>query len=276
MNKLKIGVALGCSLDRSEETEFALMKKYGFEATFTDVGTTENRQRWAEKCAENGLFYSSIHAPFKKAAVIWEDSIDGDDAEKELMDCIDACTEVEVPILVVHPFIGFDKHDPTPTGLTRFCRLADYAEKKNIRLAIENVEGEEYLDYLMNGLRSYGSVGFCLDTGHELCYNRGRDLLKDYGDRLCYLHINSNMGVTDPDGKITFLDDSHMLPFDGKASMEFLAERLKKYQYQGVLMMELVRGNRRERNTNDCYLAMSDDEYYAQAAARINKLRDML
>lgn len=256
---------------------FPLLKKNGFEATFTSLGTVEDRAVWAEKLAEYGLFYSSIHAPFQKAAAMWQDIGDGDDGEKEILDCIDACADVEVPVLVVHPYIGFQlPYVPTPTGLARFRHIAEYAEKKNVRVAIENVEGDEFLDYLLQGLKDYSSIGFCLDTGHELCYNRGRDLLADYGDRLCYMHINSNMGVTAPDGKITYLDDAHMLPFDGKVDMENLAARLKRCNYEGVLMMEIKRGNQKGRNTNDRYLAMTNEEYVAEAAARIKKLRDLV
>ena len=276
MHQYQIGLAVSETFGFPIEECFAHLKEHGFEATFTGLGTPETRRVWAEECAKHGLFYSSIHAPFKRSADIWEDTLDGDEGERELCESIDASVEVGAPITVVHPFIGFDKHEPTPIGLTRFCRIAEYAAKKNIRVAIENVEGEEYLDYLMAGLRDYSSIGFCLDTGHEICYNRGRDLLRDYGDRLCYLHINSNVGVTSPEGIITYRDDAHMLPFDGKANMNFLAERLKKHHYNGVLMMELARRNHKERNTNDRYLAMTPDEYLAEAAAHINRLRDMM
>jgi sugar phosphate isomerase/epimerase len=276
MHQYQIGLALSKSLGFSIEEGFPLLKKHGFEAIFTGLGTPEERRVWADKCAEYGLFYSSIHAPFKRAADMWEDTLEGDEGERELIESIDACVEVDAPIAAIHPIIGFDKHTPTPIGLARYRRVAEYAAKKNIKAAIENVEGEEYLDYLMDGLRDYDSIGFCLDTGHEVCYNRERDLLADYGDRLCYLHINSNVGVTSPEGIITYRDDAHMLPFDGKANMDFLVERLKKYAYKGVLMMELSRGNHKERNTNDRYLAMTDDEYIAEAAAQIKRIREMM
>ena len=276
MHQYQIGLAVSESFGFPIAESFAHLKQHGLEATFTGLGTPEDRHVWADQCAKHGLIYSSIHAPFKRAADIWEDTLNGDEGERELYASIDACVEVGAPITVVHPFIGFDKHEPTPIGLTRMCRVAEYAANKNIKVAIENVEGEEYLDYLMAGLRDHDSIGFCLDTGHEVCYNRGRDLLADYGDRLCYLHINSNVGITSPEGIITYKDDAHMLPFDGKADMNFLVERLKKHQYKGILMMELARRNHKDRNTNDRYLAMAPDEYLAEAAAQIKRLRDMM
>ena len=276
MYKQKLCLGLMPSLHEPLPRQVKLIKAAGFEGIFADWSATGSLDEVAKAAKEEGLIFQSIHAPFKRAADIWEDTLNGDEGERELYASIDACVEVGAPITVVHPFIGFDKHEPTPIGLTRMCRVAEYAANKNIKVAIENVEGEEYLDYLMAGLRDYDSIGFCLDTGHEVCYNRGRDLLADYGDRLCYLHINSNVGITSPEGIITYKDDAHMLPFDGKADMNFLVERLKKHQYKGILMMELARRNHKDRNTNDRYLAMAPDEYLAEAAAQIKRLRDMM
>lgn len=276
MKKQLIGLALDSSNGCSIEEGFPLLQKYGIESTFTMVETPEVLTAYAALAAKYDITFSSLHAKFKNAAKMWDDTQEGNDAEQELLDGINSCEIVNAPILVVHPFIGFHDHTPTQTGLDRYRRLAEYAAKKNVRLALENVEGEAELKYLMDGLREYDSVGFCLDTGHELCYNRGRDMLADYGDRLCYLHINSNMGVTSPDGTIGWRDDSHMLPFDGIADMEFLADRLVDLHYDSVLMMELVKGNRPDRNTNDIYNHLTPDEYIGKAAQRIKRLRDMI
>ena len=276
MKKRMIGLALGNSNGCTVEEGFPILKQCGIEATFTGVGTREQLNLWADMAAKYGIFYSSLHAPFKNAAKMWDDNLDGEDAERELISSVDACVGINVPILVVHPFIGFYPHEPNAVGFGRFRRLAEYAEKRDVRVAFENVEGEAHLKMLMDGMRNLGSVGFCLDTGHELCYNRGRDMLAEYGDRLCYLHINSNMGVTSPTGEIGYRDDSHMLPFDGLVSMEHLAKRLSELHYEGVLMMELVKGNRPDRNTNDIYAHLSPEEYIALAAERIKRLRDMI
>jgi len=159
---------------------------------------------------------------------------------------------------------------PTEIGLARYRRLAEHAAKKNVRLALENVEGEAELQYLMDGLRDFDSVGFCLDTGHELCYNRGRDMLAEYGDRLCYLHINSNMGVTSPTGEIGFRDDSHMLPFDGSIDFDRVARQIRESGFSGSLMLECIETN------SDRYVGFSPEEYLNRAADAVKKLRTMV
>lgn len=269
-----IGLALGSLGDRAPAYEIHKLKEHGFDATFTGWRSTKQVADFAELCAKEGLIYDCIHAPFEKAADLWKSGEAGNIAEQELKNCLKSCAIIGVNKMVSHPFIGFLEHTPVQTGLDRYFRLADCAGKYGIKICIENVEGEEYFDFLMQGLRDYPNVGFCFDSGHQLCYNRGRDLLTEYGDRLFYLHINSNMGVTG--NKITWLDDSHMLPFDGSADMTRLADHLHRLHYPGVLMMELVRGNRPGRNTNDSYLTMTDDEYLAKAAAQINRLRKMV
>lgn len=273
--KLKTGLATG-GYGLSQEESIKLIAKAGFDSLFTGVADIEELKARRRLTDHYGLVYSSLHAPFKRAADMWEEGDAGEAAEAEILDSVNACAEIEVPILVVHPFIGFDKHSPSETGLERFKRLADFAERKNVKLAIENVEGEEYFDYLMNGLRDYDSVGFCLDTGHQMCYNRGRDFLSELGDKLIYTHVNDNMGITYPDGRIFWHDDAHLLPFDGIQDWEKLAKQFKEINYNGFLTLELSKASKPNRTCNDIYNDMSAEEYVFEAAKRIDRFADMI
>ncbi|MBQ9760174.1 MAG: sugar phosphate isomerase/epimerase [Clostridia bacterium] len=271
---MKLGVALN---KNTALEQIPMICKIGYDSYFISWSDdSEHLTRVAKSGAEHGLELTSLHAPFSHVNRLWEVGEEGDTVEAELARCIEDCARLEVPVLVSHPFIGFKDHTPTPYGPIRYRRLGELAQRLGVRIAIENVEGEEYLDALLPTLRDLPSIGFCLDTGHEMCYNKGRDMLADYGDMLCYLHINSNMGVTDPAGEITFLDDAHMLPFDGIADMEFLAKRLKKLNYQGHLTMELVKENRRDRTCNDIYKSLSDEAYFTEAYRRVARLADLI
>ena len=273
--KLKTGLATG-GFGLNFEDSLRLIADAGFDSFFS--GTAPNDElRQRRKLADSlGLVYSSLHAPFKRASDMWKNGLLGDIAECEIRDCIDLCSGIDVPILVVHPFIGFDMHTPSEIGLSRFKRLAQYAYEKNVKLAIENVEGEEYFDYLMNGLADFDSIGFCLDTGHQMCYNRGRDFLSELGDRLIYTHVNDNMGITYPDGRIFWHDDAHLLPFDGVQDWNKLALQLKNIGYKGYLTLELSKTSKPNRICNDIYNKMSPQEYVYEAAARIKKFADMI
>lgn len=274
MSNWKIGIEVNKKMPLED---LALLKDIGFDSYFIcRIEDRELMSKVSEAAASYGLTLTSIHAPFKRIAKIWEDSEEGDDVMGELERCIEDCAYFGAPVLVSHPFIGFKDHTPTPIGLARYRKLGAFAMEKGVKIAIENVEGEEYLDYLLPNLRDIPSIGFCLDTGHEICYNRGRDLLADYGDMLCYLHIDSNLGITDPAGEITFYDDSHLLPFDGVVDMEFLAKRLKKLNFKGHLTMELNQTSRPGRTDNDIYAHMSRKEYFEEAFRRGKRLAELL
>ena len=72
-------------------------------------------------------------------------------------------------------FIGFTEHNPISCGLEYFEKVLQFGKEHNIKICFENVEGEEYLEALMNAFSDYENVGFCWDSGHELCYNKGKD-----------------------------------------------------------------------------------------------------
>lgn len=115
-------------------------------------------------------------------------------------------------------------------------------------------------------------VGFCWDSGHELCYNRGKDMLRLYGDRLIATHLNDNLGVSDFEGQIFWTDDLHLLPFDGIHDWKQVADRLNRCGYDGVLTFELIRGNKPNRHDGDKYQQMPVESYIAECYARACRL----
>ena len=170
-------------------------------AGFDEVFFPWNAKNPVEECAaaakESHLTIQSVHGSFTRAADMWsEDKTKGDAALQELKDCLLFCAKHEVPIMIAHCFIGFDTHtQPTAAGIERFGELIRFADKYGVKVALENTEGEEYLAALMEVYRSEPSVGFCWDTGHEMCYNHSKDMLALYGDKLICTHLNDNLGI---------------------------------------------------------------------------------
>lgn len=72
---------------------------------------------------ELGMAYQSIHAPFGKAADFWEDSDKANIAVDELIKCVHSCADNDVPIMVAHVIIGFDKHFPNESVLKIMKKL---------------------------------------------------------------------------------------------------------------------------------------------------------
>ena len=146
--------------------------------------------------------------------------------------------------------------------------VVNYAAQKGVKIAFENTEGEEYLAALMDAFRGEKHVGFCWDSGHEMCYNHSKDLLALYGDRLLGTHLNDNLGIRDFGGKITYIDDLHLLPFDGIADWDNIAARLDRCGFSGPLTFELNVMSKPGRRDNDIYRKLSPEEYIAECYKR--------
>ena len=246
-----------------------LAAKAGWNGFFVCWNPGDDLRPLAAKARELGMLYQSVHAPWGKAANLWgDDEAKGEAAVAELVACLRDAAEVGAPFVVAHAWIGFVPTAPTEAGLVRFARVADEARRLGLKIALENTEGEEHLDAFLAHFRDDPAVGFCWDTGHELCYNRGRDLMAAFGDRLLGTHLNDNLGITDPAGPTTWLDDLHLLPFDGIADWPGIARRLAASSFGGPLTFELNRASKPGRHENDAYAAMPLGDYLVEALAR--------
>lgn len=272
--KLCLGTGMGFS--NSTEEQIRLIKEAGFDGFFTEMDTDENLMKYAEIAKEANLIYQSVHAPFGKMHIVWEGTEkEAEEVISELKGCIDACVKIGVPLLICHVIIGMERCTPNEKGASLFRNLAEYAKENKIKIAFENTEGEEYLQAVMKKCKDLENVGFCFDSGHEMCYNGNRDMLSLYGDRLIATHLNDNMGMKDKSIK-TWHDDLHLLPFDGIADWKNIAERLKKSICPEFLTFELVSTNKPERNYHDRYKDLLFEDYVKEAYNRAVRIRSMM
>ncbi len=272
--KLCLGTGMG--FDIPTEDQIKLIKKAGFDGFFTDMSGVENLIKYAEIAKEENLIFQSVHAPFGKMHLVWEGT--DEEAEKvigELKACVDACVKIKVPLLICHVIIGMERCTPNEIGAERFRELCEYAKYKDIKIAFENTEGEEYLQAVMEKCKDLENVGFCFDSGHEMCYNGSRDMLSLYGDRLIATHLNDNMGMKDEKIK-TWYDDLHLLPFDGIADWKNITDRLKKSTCPEYLTFELFSTNKPERDYHNGYKNMTFLDYVKEAYKRAEKVRSFM
>ena len=241
MYKQKIGISIGSKSDILIPETLQIIKNVGFDA-ISPVWQSDSELKEIVKFAgELGLELQSLHAPFGKVADLWscDENISGP-AKKEIFESIDACAEFHIPIAVVHAWIGFNyQFDESNLYYNNFDEIVRYAEEHNVKIAFENTEGIEYLFSLMTHFQNNNTVGFCWDSGHEMCYNYSADLLGKFGDRLMMTHLNDNLGISRFDGEIYWTDDLHLLPFDGIADWDHNVQRLKMAQHLPILNFEL-------------------------------------
>ncbi|MBQ9802315.1 MAG: sugar phosphate isomerase/epimerase [Clostridia bacterium] len=247
-----------------------MIKGAGYDAFFNYWDN--NTEVWANKAAQLGLIYTSIHAPSSREHHIWNGGEKGEAEMAKLHACLGDCARFDIPVMVLHTINGFDPNmpaAPTEVGLEAYAKLVEEANRLGVTLAFENTEREEFLAAVMERFKNEPCLGFCYDSGHEHCY-RNSDMLTLYGDKLCHTHIDDNFGQT---GEIvTWFDDSHLPPLDGSVDWKRVMNALDKTGFDGVLSLEMTMKNKPERSTHGAYTDMPPADYYALVLERAKRL----
>lgn len=274
MRKLCLGLGFGKEMPIEEQIERCA--KIGWDGVFT--GWSEDNPDWnklvRKACDDNGMFLQSVHLPYIHVDRLWEEGEKGIIEQDTQIRAIREFADLGVDLFILHTIIGMEKNNPTELGLERYAKIFDEAEKLGVSVALENTEGEVYLDYLFKHFDNHKAVKFCVDTGHEQCYNYGHDLITKWGSKLVGTHLNDNMGMTGE--KLTWHDDSHLMPFDGIVDWEATAKRLNNVGYKGPLTFELTCNNKPNRNTHDIYNHLDYDGFASLALEKAKKFRDLV
>lgn len=270
MWKQKTGISVSNSYGVPVPELVRLVGRTGFDAVSPEWEENDDFAETAEAARESGLAIQSLHGPFDVAAKMWSaDTDDSEEAMRKLLLSLETCKQYGIPVMVVHVWMGFDNIPaPNSEGFENFGKLVKKAEEYGVKIAFENTEGDELLFALMEHFDGNGNVGFCWDSGHEMCYNHSMDLLARFGDRLIMTHLNDNLGISRFDGKTYWTDDLHLLPFDGIADWDYNIARMKKAKKQEYINFELNIRSKPNRHENDAYGEMPIERYFTEAYNR--------
>ena len=270
MWKQKTGISVSSSYGVPVPELVRLVGRTGFDAVSPEWEENDDFAETAEAARESGLAIQSLHGPFDVAAKMWSaDTDDSEEAMRKLLLSLETCKQYSIPVMVVHVWMGFDNIPaPNSEGFENFGKLVKKAEEYGVKIAFENTEGDELLFALMEHFDGNGNVGFCWDSGHEMCYNHSMDLLARFGDRLIMTHLNDNLGISRFDGKTYWTDDLHLLPFDGIADWDYNVARMKKAKKQEYINYELNIRSKPNRHENDAYGEMPIERYFTEAYNR--------
>lgn len=250
------------------EDQIRLFRQIGFEGFFSPWKPGLDMAALRRTADAEGMLYQSVHGPFHKSRSMWYPSDETEAARSELIHCLRDCADNAVPIMVTHAFITFGLNEPNEFGLRNFETVVREAERLGVKIAFENAEGAEYLIAVLNHFKGSSSVGFCWDTGHQMCYNFDTDLMALLGDRLIATHINDNLGCKDFAGNPSPRDDLHLLPFDGIGDWPDITRKIKQSGFTGPLTFELKIVSQPGRHENDAYARMDLTDYLTAAYAR--------
>ena len=196
-----------------------LIKKHNFDCIIT---TRDNKfdfqngklNQQVMICKKLGLKLSSLHMSYhgKDLTKFWEDGKDGDELEKSLILDVKAAYKYGFSCVVVH-LVG----KKSKIGLERIKRVLAYCEKYSIPLAIENIGHFSIMKYVFDSIDS-PLLKLCFDIGHQNVFEKNKDILSVYGDKLICLHLHSNMGEK----------DEHTLAKYGNIDWASFAKRIAK------------------------------------------------
>lgn len=233
----------------------------GFESTFTGRYDLPSVEKLVEKCKKLGLDMEFIHAPFNDINSMW---LPGDRYKTiydGMIQSIDSAAATGIKAVVTHVSSGWSPPEICDDGLKRYDDLVEYAAKKNVTLAFENLRKVGNIAYFVDRYEKNDNVKFCYDCGHEHCYTETVCFPDIFRDRMIFTHIHDNMGrdKNNPMGD----PDMHVLPFDGNIDYEKMMRKLDEYDYKGSLMLEVFSGP---------YPNLSPDEFIKTAFERIKKI----
>ncbi len=253
---METGINLFCySNEISIDRQIELMRKNGFKNTFMLSDSAKLTDETISKLKASDITLATLHAPFRGINEIWKQGEAGDKVLEGLIDGVRKCERYNIPILVVHLSSKYPPPMITDIGVQRFKELMEKAKHSSVKIAYEN---QRCLSNIALAMEQFEDSGFCWDTGHEGCFTSGREYMSLFGDKLVTVHIHDNLGVKD--------SDDHLLPYDGKLDFGSVAKHLVAADYSGCIMLEVFRSNSNQ------YDDVTDEEYYARAAAAANRL----
>lgn len=274
-------IDIAFSLQPQYDCEIQQVIEFLHEAGFSAVSPVFSNELPLELIAtqlqKHGMAFQSLHAPHKGIAKLWEPK-EWDAPKSNIIGCIDACYRFGIPIAVVHCWQGLEYTFPDePLDFSAFDYITDYAEKRNVSIAFENLEGEEYLQALFARYQDRSHIGFCWDSGHDHCYPHKLNFLQSFGHRLIMTHINDNLGLRDPNGVPTGKDDLHFLPYDGNICWDTAIAGLKGLPKQKLLNFELKKRSLSASIApkDIIYAELSTEEFIRLAGERARKIADL-
>ena len=257
----KLGICLGGATQEEFKNRLEAAKAAGFQSAVPRIADRETINEQCKLLRAADFEIDNLHAPFKGVNAMWAEGDEGDAFLALLLENIDTCADNDIKKTVVHLGSGWNSPLITEAGIARYDRLVDYAVGKGVRIAFENIRQLVHVAWAMDHYSKVPEVGFCWDSGHELCYTKKCEFLPLYGDRLICIHLHDNLGIS--------AADEHFLPLDGKRDWKKTAEYLKASAYDGPLMLE-------DSPCSPVYSRLTMEQYYERAYTAAAKLRDMI
>lgn len=190
----------------------------------------------------------SVHGPFRNYPPCEDEASFRHLRLEQLKKTIDACSELECPILVVHALDrGEYNYKPQQKAIVAdyLDKLCEYGLGSGVSIALENIPGTvkaEGLDYgdelscnIADHVANFAGIPlkYCLDIGHALINGRSVESeVQAAAGNLVSIHVHNNQGQF----------DTHNLPNDGVLDWPGIRRLLRDNAYAGRFVLEVCGG----------------------------------
>ena len=256
-----IGINISPDVIYGVDPFISCVKHTGFNAVFTCGNDPGFISHIAEKCADLGLHYEALHAPWDNINDLWSAGDAGDAVVRMFTESVALAAANGIPKIIIHLSSKENCPPVTDAGLLNFDKIANCAAKNNIIVAVENQRKLGNIATILEVYPKESNVQFCWDNGHEACFSFGREFLPLFGDRCVITHIHDN--------NCRYNVDEHLLPFDGQIDFRRVADLIHTSGYTGTLMLETDLPH----EGSDKYANLSMEQFTSKAFAAINRLR---
>ncbi len=235
--KKGISFYFGYNDENSHEERVKLIKDAGFDCVITIANKNRKKQNGSirnqmKNFKKYNLLNSSLHMRYTNDELpeFFIDGKIGKRMERDLKRDVALAKKYHCSCVVVHLFC---KEPSREIGFERIKRVLKFCQKKNIPLAIENIDDPDTFKAIFKEIE-HPYMKICYDSGHNNFVDPEFDYFKDYGDKIICLHLHDNSGK----------DDEHTLNKYGTIDWQKLAEKLAKVPNELVLDYEIFMAKR--------------------------------
>lgn len=191
---------------------------------------------YAALSRETGVELWSIHLPFSGEL----DVSNPDDAKRDFtiatnLELIEAAAKAGISVAVVHPssepIADCDRESRMERSIAALKLLAEKAVSVGMRLAVEDLPRSclcHNSAEMRKVIESDPNINIVFDTNHLLIQDN-IEFVRDVGERIISLHVSD----------YDFIDERHLLPFEGKIDWKALIDALDAKGYKGPWMYEV-------------------------------------
>lgn len=203
---------------------------------YLDVHDEEFYKNIKNYANDKGIVFEQAHAPFGSS---FADEGKNNRRFGEIVKSMEHTSFLGVDMIVIHPcnHIKYKENNSydfmMEYNLNFYKRLIPYAEKYNMKIAIENIpecitETPKGLLELINTLNN-DVFTVCYDVGHaNICGQNPANMIREIGKHIGCTHIHDNDGI----------HDSHTLPYYGTIDWESVMNAFAEIGYEGNLNYE--------------------------------------